>query len=442
MSDYSRVVWSEGMFLRPQHFQQQERSFNFQIKQSVQMYSKYYWGIDDLELDLSLLGNGKVGVLNVSACFEDGTSIHSPVRDGLPAPLTLPANTQDQIVYLALPMDKARNINISHAEDDITRYHFQDHDVIDTTMGAGAMEMLQLAGVRLELKLGSESLTGYYSIPLVKVTQINDQGQVLLDESFIPPWLNVKTNASLQSALTQILGAIRHRADALAARIGAGQGSASSIADFLMLQLLNRYDALLVHLIEVDGVHPQALFKELLSLAGEMATFADKSKRVSTLPVYKHESLTRAFTEVMSLLNQYVGTVLEQTAVLLPIEKTNFGIFVVQIIDKQMLDQGEFVLAVNASIPAEELRSRFPAQIKIGPVEHIRELVNNQLSGISLEDLPVAPRQIPYLAGYSYFKLSPSSEYWHRLKTSGGLAMHVSGQYPDLDLQVWSIAQQ
>ena len=34
MSWYSKVVWSEGMFLRPQHFQQQDRYLEALVRQS------------------------------------------------------------------------------------------------------------------------------------------------------------------------------------------------------------------------------------------------------------------------------------------------------------------------------------------------------------------------------------------------------------------------
>lgn len=70
----------------------------------------------------------------------------------------------------------------------------------------------------------------------------------------------------------------------------------------------------------------------------------------------------------MTLLNQYMSAVLEQTAIQLPIEATKFGIRVAAVPDKGLLERSMFVLAVKADIPNEELRRRFPpAQVKIGP---------------------------------------------------------------------------
>jgi type VI secretion system protein ImpJ len=56
-----------------------------------------------------------------------------------------------------------------------------------------------------------------------------------------------------------------------------------------------------------------------------------------------------------------------------------------------------------------------------------------------MRPLPVAPRQIPYHAGVVYFQLDADSPYWGKLSTSGGLAVHVSGDYPGLTMELWAI---
>jgi type VI secretion system protein ImpJ len=75
----------------------------------------------------------------------------------------------------------------------------------------------------------------------------------------------------------------------------------------------------------------------------------------------------------------------------------------------------------------------------MGPVERIRDLVNLHLPGVTLRSLPVAPREIPYHAGYSYFELDTNHDLWRQLNNSGGLAMHISGDFPELRLEFWAI---
>ena len=107
--------------------------------------------------------------------------------------------------------------------------------------------------------------------------------------------------------------------------------------------------------------------------------------------------------------------------------------------DPKLLQDASLVLAVNAQVAADVVRSRFPRQVKIGAPSRIRDLVNRALPGIGLQVLPVAPRQIPYHAGFSYFELDRHSEHWQAMVASGGLAIHIAGQFPGIELELWAI---
>jgi type VI secretion system protein ImpJ len=146
------------------------------------------------------------------------------------------------------------------------------------------------------------------------------------------------------------------------------------------------------------------------------------------------------FRAVMSDLRQSLSMVLEQTALPIELQDRKYGVRVAIIADLELQRHAQFVLAVNAQMPGEALRARFPTQVKIGPAERIRDLVNLQLPGVPLRALPVAPRQIPYHAGFTYFELETrGNEMWRQLENSGGLAMHIAGDFPGLELEFWAI---
>jgi type VI secretion system protein ImpJ len=107
--------------------------------------------------------------------------------------------------------------------------------------------------------------------------------------------------------------------------------------------------------------------------------------------------------------------------------------------DRELFRSASFVLAVKADLAPAALLNGFPQQAKLGPVERIRDLVNLQLPGIALRALPVAPRQLPFHAGFTYFELDRSSELWKQFATSAGVALHVAGDFPGLALEFWAI---
>jgi len=97
------------------------------------------------------------------------------------------------------------------------------------------------------------------------------------------------------------------------------------------------------------------------------------------------------------------------------------------------------VLAAKAQLPTERLQASLPTLVKIGPGERIRDLVNLNLPGIVLRSLPVAPRQIPFHAGFLYFELERSGDLWKQTEQSGVLALHIAGEFPGLELEFWAV---
>ena len=46
MTQFGKPLWSQGMFMRPQHFQQQERYWEAFVNDHVAGQSGYGWGCD------------------------------------------------------------------------------------------------------------------------------------------------------------------------------------------------------------------------------------------------------------------------------------------------------------------------------------------------------------------------------------------------------------
>ena len=441
MSDFSPIAWTEGMFLRPQHMQQQERFLQHQQARMAKNNNPLAWGIVSYEVNYGLLPLGQFGLDRIDCVFPDNTLVCLPEQSLLPTSITIPAGTIDQLVYLVLPVAKSNGVNISSSEQNqITRYIYEDHNIVDTSVGSDAMEVLQVAKLDCRFKLQSEDRSGYVSIAIARVIDVSEEGVIRLDKKFIPACTGIEHIKTLMNMTTEVTGMINQRAEAIAARLSQSQGTSSSIADFLMLQLLNKYQPIFEHYAIVNHIHPELLYRTLISFSGELSTFSSPNKRPPKFPTYQHDNLTYVFSNTMVIVNHGLSSVLEQSATELILEKTKFGVYFSTIADKSMLDNAEFILAVKANVPHDELRQRLPSQIKIGSVETIRELVNNQLAGIGISNLPVAPRQVPYHAGYHYFQLDKNNSHWIKLKSSGGVAMHISGAYPELQLELWAVS--
>ncbi|MDJ0806356.1 MAG: type VI secretion system baseplate subunit TssK [Gammaproteobacteria bacterium] len=438
----NKVIWSEGMFLRPHHFQQHDRYFENLLESRCAPLKAYDWGMTDFKIDKDLLTQGKIALSVCQGILPDGTPFDVPHEDEPPNILTVPNNTREEIIYLALPARRQGQTEADSREtpDILARYLTRDHEIEDSNATTDTKADVQTGRLHFQLMLESTDRDQFISTPVARITEVRSDKQLILDDEFIPPCLFCSAVPVLHGYLEELQGLLHHRGEALAGRITeSGRGGAAEIADFMMLQAVNRWQPLFTHLSDMQGLHPEEFYRVGVQMAGELATFAAKSKRPDELAAYQHDDLQTSFAALMASLRQSLSMVLEQNAIPIPLQERKYGIRVAPLADHSLLDNANFVLAVSAQIADEMLRSRFPTQVKIGPVEQIRQLVNSQLPGIGIRPLPVAPRQIPYHAGFNYFDLDRNSELWKQLKSSGGFAFHVGGEFPGIELEFWAI---
>ena len=442
MSENNRIVWSEGLFLRPQHFQQQERHLESWIEGRAAALRPHSWGFTELEIERDLLAIGKLGLRRARGVFPDGTPFAMPENEPLPSPLEVGTQLRDQVIYLAVPLRKSGALQSTRAGSsaELTRYRSKDLDARDITTESATSTELEVAALNTRLMSQSEPADDFARIPVAHVVECRADRQVVLDDRFIPTVLKSGTAGRLATFLLELQGLLHQRAEALAARaVASGRGGASEIADFLMLQIINRYEPVVAHLAASPALHPEDLYRLALEITGELSTLTAASRRPPQFSTYRHDALRGSFDPVINALRGCLSVVMEQNAIPIPLAHKKFGISVASVADQTLFDSAAFVLAARADVPSEDLRRRFPAQVKIGSVEKIRDLVNLQLPGIALQPMAVAPRQIPYHAGFAYFELDRTSEMWRTLKGSGGIAIHQSGDFPNLAMELWAI---
>lgn len=442
MSENNRVIWSQGMFLRPQHFQQHDRYIEALIRGRNGSWRVHDWGIAKLKIDLRQLAMGKFALAECSGIFPDGTPFNLPADDELPRPIDIPADARNSIIYLSLPARLEGSIEVDSAEkpSDLARYHAVETDVRDHNTNSNEASAVMIGRLHTRLMLERQERSGYICIGVARVIESRADKNVILDEEFIPPSLDCHANPKISRFVKEICGLLHTRGEALAGRVSeAGRGGVSEISDFLLLQVVNRLEPLFEHLQNLPGMHPEALYRIMLQVAGELSTFSKPGKRPISFPVYRHDNLQLTFSYVIEEIRDCLSLVLEQNAIPIPLTSPKYGTRAAKIPDYSLLKDAFFVLAVSAQVPVEQLRSQFPSQVKIGSVEQIQQLVRSALPGIAVHPLPAAPRQIPYHAGFSYFELNKKSELWRQMHKSGGFAIHIAGDFPGLELEFWAI---
>src|SRR6185312_10972806 len=351
MTQNNKVIWSEGLFLRPQHMQQQERYLERFVELRAGNLRPHAWGFHELELEADLLAIGKLGIKRARGIFPDGTPFAMPGDDPLPPPLDVDANWRDQTVFLTLPLRSPTQPDSGRPEapaEKLFRFRVRETEVRDASGSVDGLTPLEVGGMSSRLLPQSQPMEGLTQIPLARIVECRADRRVVLEESFIPTAQNCRAAPRLRTFLTELLGLLHQRGEALASRVAlTDRGGAAEIADFLLLQVVNRCQPLVAHLAEAPLLHPEELYRTLVAMAGELATFTAPGKRPPALPPYRHEALRESFEPLIAALRASLSAVLEQTAIPIPLQERKFGVWVAVVPDLTLLDNAAFVLAAK-----------------------------------------------------------------------------------------------
>ena len=257
MKSLSRVVWSEGMYLGPHHFQAQNRYF----EDSVHFCTSSLWfqayGLSGYQLDAEALRNGTVSLIHARGLFSDGLSFHMPEFDALPparqiADLFPPM--QDYLdVLLAIPERRAGGLNCALAEAERrqpVRYLAEETELTDENTGLD-VKSIQLGRKNVRFVLSSEDASGMVALPLARVRR-HGTGEFIYDDRFVPPCLQISAAAPIMAMLRRLIELLDEKCRTVARPkdlSGTASGfSAEGIANAWFLHCVNSSLAPLRHL--------------------------------------------------------------------------------------------------------------------------------------------------------------------------------------------------
>lgn len=437
----SKVRWSEGLFLRPQHLQQNDRYFEHILDARSDLASPYPWGFKTLEIDTDLAQQSQFALREASGLFPDGTPFHIP-EDTVAQAIAVPEDAAEVVLWLSIPVATAgaREVGDRDANRE-TRYYADRALIVDSTKEGQSAEDIDLARPRLEYEMRRTRKEGYAVLPVARILEVRDR-TLIFDERFTPPVMTVAAHPNAIGYLDRAIGWIETKLEELsryAADPGAGGGLQS--ADYLVLQLLNRSLPPLRHLRSSRYTHPDTVFRELLRVAGEMATFATTERRARLYPQYDHDNLQGTFEPLVRDLQAFLSSQFSRRAIRLDLIARPPSAYVSPIKDRSLFRNATFVLEVSARRSLTEIQERFPQLFKVGPNTKMQDIVNAHLPGVGLRHLPSPPPQLRVMSNHVYFALDRESSLWPEFSTASAVGMHFSGDWPELELEFWAVME-
>ena len=437
---YNKVHWKEGLFLRPHHFQQNDRYHEHLLEARTRAVTPYPWGFSSLEIDQDLAAQGKFGLRRATGILPDGTPFDMPMDSPLPPPIAIPASASKQIVWLTMPMATPNSREVAEqAEESASRYVGAVETYIDSTAPLRIEEEIDIANPRLALELRKSPKAGFVNMGIARVLEIRD-ASVVLDTAYVPPVLLCSAHPVVDGWTDRVIGWVDNKVAELAryASDPSAGGGLQSV-DYLVLQLLNRYVPVLKHFRQSRYLHPERLFCELLMFVGELATYTSPDRKAREYTPYDHDNLEETFLPVLRDIQMLLHASFGRRALRLELIQRAANAYVSMIKDRSLFASANLILEVSARVQLSRIQQEVPHLFKIGPNTKMDEIVNANLPGIGLVHLPTPPPQIRAVADHVYFLLDRNSPLWPLFSNAGAIAMHFSDDWPDLQLELWAV---
>lgn len=441
MSRMSKVLWGEGLFLRPQHFQRQDAYHEARLHAVAGALHPYAWGVRDVAFDLESLAAGTLRAERLAVVFPDGEPYNAPGADALPEPLLLehlPAGVQSTTIHLALPLLRDQGGNCTGADGRGARYLQSSQPTADLYTDAGEAE---LAVLRKSVRLltDDEPRDACVSVPVLRVRR-TATGGFEADGGFLPPALSLQALPGLQSRLRRLLDSLQAKTAALYGHHREPSQSvvefrSGDIASFWLLHTVNAGFAALGHLHQHPGLHPERLHQELLRLAGSLLTFS-RGYSLADLPAYRHEDPAAGFEPLLAIIRELLDTVISARYIRIPLEEAKPSFHLGRLDAHGVDDKAALYLAVGADMPGNELVQTVPVRFKVGAPDDVEKCVLSALPGLKLSHAAQVPAAIPVRPGCQYFAIEPRGPLHERMLKAGSLTVYVPSGIRELKLEL------
>lgn len=448
--DYvQRVLWHEGMFITPNHFQQSDRHAESVLTRALRAVQPTLRGVTDLEIDRDSLGTGSFALRACAGVMPDGTVFGMPDADELPPSrpfeASFAADKERLAVYLCLP-DRRYG---SPSSDDPTRpsptpvrYRRRGARVRDEVHG-GAEREIPVGVATFSLRLEGEPLDGMVALKVAEIVRAT-AGGFAISEDYAPPALCWGAAPPVARLLKRMVDICCAKASDLAAQRrqrtqGMVEFSVSESANYLLLHTLNGSIPGLMHVAGNPRLHPEQVWRELARLCGTLHTFASEG-HPRDVPAYRHDDLTATFSALDARLRGLLDTNITARYVPMALSRAANGVWSARV-PESVLDGHRFYLSVQSSAAAEKVSQQTPAKAKIASAGKVPLLVAQALKGLGLTYLSVPPGEIPAQPGSSYFEVQRTGDEWNGIVESRSIGVFLPPDFTDLKMEFMAVKE-
>ena len=438
------------MFLQPQHFQLADSFFEKTMTAKWLFQNPFFFGIADSAVDNTALTNGVFTLTSCSGIFPDGTVFSIPQEDDPPPSRSFADHfsheQQSCDVFLALPLTLEGRASVSASSEGTAghcRYKLQSGTFFDEVSGI-QKKQIEAAAYNFTLLFGGESLDNYTTLRVSRLKR-NPNGQIELQEDYVPPLVQIGGSQYLMGQLRSLLELLLAKSTALSQGRKEGAGGKATFSSteetaFRLLGAVNTYTPLLNHYHFESRLHPFELFRLLTQFAGALTAFSAEVT-LKDLTRYDHDNLGGTFGGLMKLIRAVLEADIDAGCMVIPMEQVNPATYVCKLPNEKLMAAARFYLGVSAKVSEKELIIGVAQRIKMSSRDRLDLLISSAMPGLPLIHVAHPPEGLSTKPGFLYFALDQQSQFWRGMQSAGSIAMYFPNNYQELKLEMLALTQ-
>lgn len=440
-----KVLWGEGLFLRPQHFQRQDAYHEWRLAEVARTLHPYAWGVRRLRVDTDALASGVLRFDELQLVLPDGELINAPQDDELPPPLSLagfPTGVAEMVFHAALAPMRGHGSNFTHnGHEGAQRYAQRNEAAPDWFTSAAEADISTLRRCLRVLPEG-EPRDHLVSVPLCRLRR-SATGQFELDLRYVAPGTAIGASPTLQAMLRRLLDILQAKVDALYGfhrepSRHVIEFRSGDIASFWLLHTASSAFARLSHYHHHPLLHPERLYEAMLELAGALLTFS-KSFTLADLPVYDHGQPAACFGRLDAIVRELLETVISTRCFSIALEEVKPSFHLARLDSQKINPSTTFFLCIQSALPLIELVEVVPPRFKVGAPDDVDKLVLSATGGVRVAHVPQVPAAIPVRPGAAYFAVEPRGPLYERMLQAQAATIYAPAGIPDLKLELFAL---
>jgi type VI secretion system protein ImpJ len=428
--------WKEGMFLRPQHFQQYDLYLENREFSRFRCLERFGWGLLQLEIDEEALATFTFDVKRLTAVLPEGALIDVPGNARI-----------GRRPFDALMKEVGRPLDVSigvRARDDRgpltasdgqgageARFLATEEEAYDLDAGRDPAPLEKLS-YNVRIFMGDEPTDGYEAVKVARLERTGDTARpVRHSDGFAPPSLLLGASSVLHGYSRDVV----ERLTTVLRDIG--QKRSGSDPDPLILYYgLAGSLPVLRDMVREGQLHPRAVYHELARLAGALFYRDKQGRSAEQIPHYDHHDAAKVFRALRDLIYELSAIVIARNFRICPMERDGDQ-FRAALPDEARVSGATFHLDIHATDSAQKLDAMLMTARTSNP-GRIQFLRTNALAGVGTRAQPGPP---PQLQGQhplgKFFQLKNEDAEWGtHVVPAGELAVFIMNCPADVKIRL------